>query len=142
MIKPFQISLRLSFFCSQKPFLLHFSPIMLACSVSQSCSTLCNPVDCSPPGSSVHGVLQSRVLEFVIISSSRDPPNPEIKSKSPGIRTWAGRLFTPDPPGRPSFFFLRAKKLWHFEPISIYIAHVNIPLLIKFCLNAHKFIIL
>ena len=39
-------------------------------------------------------------------------------------------------------FFLRAKKLWHFEPISIYIAHVNIPLLIKFCLNAHKFIIL
>ena len=37
----------------------------------QSCPTLCNPVDCSPPGSSVHGILQARILEWVAISSSR-----------------------------------------------------------------------
>ena len=33
--------------------------------VAQSCPTLCDPVDCSPPGSSVHGILQARVLEWV-----------------------------------------------------------------------------
>ena len=37
----------------------------------QSCSILCNPLDCSPPGSSVHGILQSRILEWVVISFSR-----------------------------------------------------------------------
>ena len=39
-------------------------------SVTQSCPTLCDPVDCSPPGSSVHGILQARILEWVAISSS------------------------------------------------------------------------
>ena len=37
----------------------------------QSCPTLCGPMDCSPPGSSVHGILQARILEWVAISSSR-----------------------------------------------------------------------
>ena len=36
--------------------------------VTRSCPTLCNPVDCSPPGSSVHGILQARILEWVPIS--------------------------------------------------------------------------
>ena len=35
--------------------------------VTQSCLTLCNPVDCSPSGSSVHGILQARILEWVAI---------------------------------------------------------------------------
>ena len=39
--------------------------------VAQSCPTLCDPVDCSPPGSSVHGILQARMLEWVAISFSR-----------------------------------------------------------------------
>ena len=38
--------------------------------VAQSCQTLCDPVDCSPTGSSVHGILQARVLEWVAISYS------------------------------------------------------------------------
>ena len=33
--------------------------------VAQSCVTLCNPMDCSPPGSSVHGIVQARILEWV-----------------------------------------------------------------------------
>ena len=41
--------------------------------VTQSCPTLCDPVDCSPPGSSVHGILQAGILEWVAISSSRRP---------------------------------------------------------------------
>ena len=45
--------------------------MMLKSEVAQSCPTLCNPVDCSPPGSSVHGIFQARVLEWVAISFSK-----------------------------------------------------------------------
>ena len=38
----------------------------------QSCLTLCNPVDSSPPGSSVHRILQARILEWVAVSFSKD----------------------------------------------------------------------
>ena len=38
--------------------------------VAQSCLTLCNPMNCSPPGSSVHGILQARILEWVAIPFS------------------------------------------------------------------------
>ena len=38
---------------------------------AQSCPTLCDPMDCSPPGSSVHGISQARILEWVAISYSR-----------------------------------------------------------------------
>ena len=38
--------------------------------VSQSCLTLSDPMDCSPPGSSIHGILQARVLEWVVIAFS------------------------------------------------------------------------
>ena len=40
-------------------------------SVAQSCPTLCDPMDCSPPDSSVHGIFQARTMEWVAISSSR-----------------------------------------------------------------------
>ena len=42
--------------------------------VAQSCPTLSEPMDCSPPGPSVHGILQARILEWVAISSSKDLP--------------------------------------------------------------------
>ena len=41
------------------------------CLVAQSCLTLCNLMDCSPPGFSVPGILQARLLEWIAISSSR-----------------------------------------------------------------------
>ena len=44
---------------------------MCACLVTQSCLTLCDPVNCSPPGSSVHRILQAGILEWVAISYSR-----------------------------------------------------------------------
>ena len=59
--------------------------------VTQLCPTLCEPMDCSPPGSCVHGILQARVLEWVSISFSRE-------SSPPRDRNWvsciAGRVFT------------------------------------------------
>ena len=41
--------------------------------VTQTCLTLSDPVDCSPPGSSIHGIFQARVLEWVAIAFSSDP---------------------------------------------------------------------
>ena len=51
-----------------------------ACSVAQPCPTLCDAMDCSPPGSSVHGVSEARMLEWVAISYCRgsSPPTPGI----------------------------------------------------------------
>ena len=46
--------------------------------VSQSCLILCDPMDCSPPGFSAHGTLQSRTLEWVAISSSRELSQPGV----------------------------------------------------------------
>ena len=48
--------------------------------VAQLCPTLCNPMDCSPPGSTVHGILQPRILEWIAILFSR-------RSSQPGERT-------------------------------------------------------
>jgi len=43
-----------------------------ACSVPQMHLTFCDPIDCSPPGSSVHGIFQARILEWVAVSFSRE----------------------------------------------------------------------
>ena len=59
--------------------------------VTQSCTTLCNPVDWSLTGSSVHGIFQATVLEWVAISSSRGSFWPRNETRVPRI---AGRHFT------------------------------------------------
>ena len=51
--------------------------IYVLCSVTQSCPALCDPMDYSPPGSSVLGIFQTRVLERVVISSSRGSSRPK-----------------------------------------------------------------
>ena len=56
------------------------------------------PMDCSLPGSSVLGIFQARMLEWVAISFFRDLPNPGIEPESP---TLAGGFFTTEPPGKP-----------------------------------------
>ena len=53
---------------------------MHACLVTQSCPTLCNSMDCSPPGSSVHGILQARILKWVAIPSSRGSSKPRDRT--------------------------------------------------------------
>ena len=66
-----------------------------ACSVAQSCLTLCDLMDCSLPGSSVHGILQARILEWVAsISSPGDLPDPGIEPESPTSPALAGGFFT------------------------------------------------
>ena len=60
------------------------------CEVAQSCPTLCDPMDCSPPGSSVHGILQARILEWVAISFSRGSSQPRDQTQ---VSCIAGRRF-------------------------------------------------
>ena len=60
-------------------------------SATQLCLTLCHCVDYSPPGSSVHGILQVRILEWVAISSSRGSSQPEDQTQ---VSCIAGKLFT------------------------------------------------
>ena len=53
------------------------SSLCVCCvSVTQLCLTLCSPMDCSPPGSSVHGILQARILRWVAMPSSRESSQP------------------------------------------------------------------
>ena len=57
-------------------------------------------MDCCLPGSSDHGILQARILEWVATSFSRDLPDSGIEPTSPAL---AGGFFTTEPPGKPSF---------------------------------------
>ena len=56
------------------------------CVCAQLHLTLCDPMDCSPPGSSVHGILQARTLEWVAISSSTGSSPPNL--------SWWGRIWS------------------------------------------------
>ena len=59
--------------------------------VAQSCLTLCDPMDCSPPGASIHGIFQARVLEWVAISFSRGSSPPRNRTQ---VSCIIGRRFT------------------------------------------------
>ena len=65
------------------------------------CPILCDPMDCSPPGFSVHGILQARILEWVAMPclSLRDLPNPDIKPKSLTLQAYS---LLSEPPGKPT----------------------------------------
>ena len=56
--------------------------------------TFCDPMDCSLPGSSVHGILQAKILEWVPVSSPGDLPDPGIEPGSPMSLALSGRFLT------------------------------------------------
>ena len=60
----------------------------------QSCPTLCNPTDCSLPGSSVHGILQARTVEWVAMPSSRGSSQPRDQTSISHLPALAGGFFT------------------------------------------------
>ena len=65
--------------------------------VTQLCPTLCDPMNYSLPGSSVHGILQARILEYVAIPFSRDLPDPGIEPGSPALLADSSQS---NPPGK------------------------------------------
>ena len=71
--------------------------------VVESCLTLCNPMNCSPPSSSVHGISQARILEWVAIPFSRDllwifP----TQGSNPGLLHWSWILYHLSHQGSPN----------------------------------------
>ena len=88
--------------------------------VTQSCLTLCNPMACSPPDSSVHGILQARLLEWVAMPSSRGVfPTPEFKPGSPASEADS---LQPEPQGSPDLTYLTLYlfffQLWGFLHVN------------------------
>ena len=108
----------------------------------QSCPTLCNPIDCSPPGSSVHGILQARILEWVATAPS--PGNLPAQGSNlyfSCLLPWQADSLPLSPPGSPcrtyfpvssyilnsmldiiNFTFLRAK-FYCFNIVRICLAY-------------------
>ena len=72
---------------------------MLKILITPSCLTLCNLMDCSPLGSPVHGILEARILEWVVFPSQGDLPNSGIK---PGSLSLQADSLASEPPGKPS----------------------------------------
>ena len=68
----------------------------------QSCPTVCDPMDCSPPVSSVHGILQTRILEWVVMLSFRVSSQP--RDWTP-VSCIAGGFFTSELPGKPNIAY-------------------------------------
>ena len=69
-------------------FFPHIIPLPYCCLVTQLCLTLCNPTDCSSPRSSVHGMLQARILEWITISFSRESSWPRDETRVSCIGRW------------------------------------------------------
>ena len=86
--------------------LMCMSMCMHACLVTQLCPALCDALDCSLPGSSVHRILQARILEWVAMPISRESSQPRDQTcMSYGSNIAAG-FFTAEPPGKsPTFSY-------------------------------------
>ena len=69
-----------------KKILMHQYWFITAVLVTQSCLTLCDPMGCSLPGCSVHGILQARILQWVAMPFSRDRPDSGIEPRSPTLQ--------------------------------------------------------
>ena len=101
-------------------------------SVAQSCLTLWDPTDCSPPGSSVQGIFPARMLEWVAISSSRGSSLPRGRTCISCIGRW---FFTTESPGKFShqiiYFLFRDiilkiltkewPDLWKHEHVNVFL---------------------
>ena len=67
------------------------------CLHSQLCQTPCDTMDCGPPGSSVHGIFQERILEWVVMPSPGDLPSPGSGPRSPALQADSSPS---EPPGK------------------------------------------
>ena len=89
----------------KEPDKLHLSNLLCVCLVTELCPTLCDPMDYSPPGSSVHGTSQARILEWLSFPPPGDlppqPPAPGIKPASPVSAALQEDSLPAEPLGKP-----------------------------------------
>ena len=87
------------------------------CMCAQSCLTLCDPMDCSPPGSSVHGILQARILEWVAISFLQG--SFPTQGSNPGLLHWQVDSLPLSHLGSPYLYHNFLKKTLNHQSCSI-----------------------
>ena len=90
---------------------IFYTQYVVKVKIAQSCPTLCDPVDCSLPGSSVQGILQARILSWQLFPSSGDLPNPGTEPRSPTLQADS---LPSGPPGK------------HIVRVLIVRAHVHV----------------
>ena len=88
----------------------------------QACPTLCDPLDCSPPGSSVHGILQAKILDWVATLSSRgifptQISNPNLLC----LLQWQASSLPTIPPGKPLLYMSHVQV---FLQAYVFISHI------------------
>ena len=88
-----------------------------ACLVTQSCPTLCDPIDCSPAGSSVHGILQARIWEWVAIPFSRGSSRLGNEPRSPTLQVDS---LSSEPPGTCGYLILNVETTSQSTPTSLF----------------------
>ena len=111
----------------------------------QSCPTLCNPMDYSSPGSSVHGILQARLLEWVAMPSSRGSSWSRDQTHVSCGYCIAGGFFTAEPPGKLHI----SQKTSEFNSSIVYISlsmttplqsfHIDFVIVLRCCLQMTHF---
>ena len=108
MVFPLSNCIFLFFFPCQTGSILHtpcnfigMVSLLFACLHAQSHPALCERMDCSPPGSSVYGILPQEFWSGFPFPPSGDLPNTGIKPVYPVSPALAGGLFTTEPPGKP-----------------------------------------
>ena len=87
--------------------------------VAQSCLTLCNPMDCSPPGSSARGIFQARILGWVAISSSRGSSQPRDGTRI----SWVSCT------GRRILYHCKIDLVWTSNQVSAFLRKQDLALL-------------
>ena len=88
------------------------------CLIAQPCPSLCDPIDCGPPGSSVHRVTLQEYWSELLFPSPGALPNPGIRPVSPAP---AGGFFTTEPPGKPAQLHSKTGRLWSTSSQSLYL---------------------
>ena len=103
---------------------------MLACKVASI--TLCDPIDCSPPDSSVHGILQARILEWVVCPPPGDRPDPFLLC----LLHWQVGSLPLVPPGKPIYMYVCVYIYIYVytNNIHTYIAHVYAIICVCMCI--------
>ena len=74
--------------CGEEGMRVYVCVCVCVCAHTQWCPTLCDPMDCSLPGSSVYGILQARILEWVAIPFSRGSSHPRDRTSVSCIGGW------------------------------------------------------
>ena len=80
------------------------SQLCLRAQSLQLCLTLCNPIDPSPPDSSIHGIFPARILVWVSMPSFRGSSQPRDWTRASYVSCIAGRFFTAEPPGNSQLY--------------------------------------